>query len=151
LLSSRDFWDSQQFSQAVSGSQSSQQSSVELFSQSKSSQSQQQQRIGTSYDWWSNTGSSQQTNEVVQLIVLRKSYDEINKICCYFLFKEEPVKYYMKYLSKPPLFSEQSRKDQEKPQAENFKEFIEAQKVKTLERDQRYTVFIWINAFVYLN
>ncbi|XP_031562624.1 uncharacterized protein LOC116298346 [Actinia tenebrosa] len=109
----RDFWDSQQFSQAASGSQSSQQSSVELFSQSKSSQSQ-QQRISTSCDWWSNTGNSQQINE------------------------DEPVKYYMKYLSKPPIFSDESKKDQEKSKSENLKKFIETQKTKTLELDQRY-------------
>lgn len=44
----------------------------------------------------------------------------------------------MKYLSKPPLFSEQNKNSQEKGQSESYKEFIEAQKTKAIERDQRY-------------
>lgn len=61
-------------------------------------------------------------------------------------FKDEPVKYYMKYLSKPPIFSDQSRKEQENPKPENIKDFIETQKTKTLERDQRYVLIYnkWI-------
>lgn len=44
----------------------------------------------------------------------------------------------MKYLSKPPLFSEQNKNSQEKGQSESYKEFIDAQKTKAIERDQRY-------------
>ena len=52
-------WESQQCSQAASGSQNSQ-GSYELFSQPL----RQSQQKGSAYDKWSQHGSSQQTNEV---------------------------------------------------------------------------------------
>lgn len=59
----------------------------------------------------------------------------------FFLWiQEEPVKYYMKYLSKPPLFADQSKGNKEKGPSESYKEFIEAQKTKAVERDQRYLI-----------
>ena len=46
------------------------------------------------------------------------------------------MKYYMKYMSKPPLFSSEFR--QQKPQtAASYRELIEIQKKKTTERDDR--------------
>ena len=51
------------------------------------------------------------------------------------------MKYYMKYMTKPPLFSEserQSQKMQKPPQTvKGYKEMIEIQKKKTAERDDR--------------
>ena len=51
------------------------------------------------------------------------------------------MKYYMKYMTKPPLFSEserQSQKMQKPPQTvAGYKEMIEIQKKKTAERDDR--------------
>ena len=58
--------------------------------------------------------------------------------------QDEPVKYYMKYMTKPPLFSSETERQsrQQKPQtAASYRELIEIQKKKTTERDDRH-VFI---------
>ena len=45
------------------------------------------------------------------------------------------MKYYMKYMSKPPLFSDESSK---KPvAASSYKDLIEIQRKNTAERDDR--------------
>ena len=57
------------------------------------------------------------------------------------------MKYYMKYMTKPPLFSSETERQsrQQKPQtAASYRELIEIQKKKTLERDDRH-VFILSN------
>ena len=54
------------------------------------------------------------------------------------------MKYYMKYMTKPPLFSSETERQsrQQKPQtAASYRELIEIQKKKTTERDDRH-VFI---------
>jgi len=51
------------------------------------------------------------------------------------------VKYYMKYMSKPPLFSSETERQsrQQKPQtAASYRELIEIQKKRTSERDDRH-------------
>lgn len=59
------------------------------------------------------------------------------------------MKYYMKYMTKPPLFSsetERQSRHQQKPQtAASYRELIEIQKKKTTERDDRH-VFIILNS-----
>ena len=65
-----------------------------------------------------------------------------------FIVQDEPVKYYMKYMTKPPLFSSETERQsrQQKPQtATSYRELIEIQKKKTTERDDRH-VFILLNS-----
>ena len=47
------------------------------------------------------------------------------------------VKYYMKYMSKPPLFSSESERQSCQQTAASYKELIESQKKQTAERDGR--------------
>lgn len=57
------------------------------------------------------------------------------------ILQDEPVKYYTKYMSKPPLFSSETERQsrQQKPQAApSYRELIEIQKKKTTERDDRH-------------
>ena len=63
------------------------------------------------------------------------------------------MKYYMKYMTKPPLFSSESECQSQKkqqPQTTSYKELIEIQKRKTVERDDRYiglnTIFLFLKA-----
>ena len=59
------------------------------------------------------------------------------------------MKYYMKYMSKPPLFSSEPERQsrQQKPQtAASYRELIDIQKKKTTERDDRHDyIFCAIN------
>ncbi|XP_068714383.1 uncharacterized protein [Montipora foliosa] len=110
-------WDSEQLSQmAVSFSQSSQNSSCDLFPQSCVSQL----KGFNSLDVWSQPSNSQQLHE------------------------DEPVKFHMKYMSKPPLFSSESQKNKP-PTAGSYKELIEIQKKKTAERDDRNVLDTFIS------
>ena len=51
------------------------------------------------------------------------------------------MKYYMKYMTKPPLFSSESERQSAQkrqiPQTSSYRELIEIQKTKTAERDDR--------------
>ncbi|EDO42534.1 predicted protein [Nematostella vectensis] len=96
------------FSQAGTGSQSSQQSSSELFSQPRISQSKTSTHDNTSVP----------------------AYNSVQG-------EESSEKYYLKYISKPPLFPGQSKNERTK--AEDFREFMETQQKITFEREQRDT------------
>ena len=51
------------------------------------------------------------------------------------------MKYYLKYMTKPPLFSSESERQsskKQKPQTAIYRELIEIQKKKTAERDDRW-------------
>ena len=64
------------------------------------------------------------------------------------IVQDEPVKYYMKYMTKPPLFSSKTERQsrQQKPEtAASYRELIEIQKRKTTERDDRH-VFVLLNS-----
>lgn len=55
------------------------------------------------------------------------------------------MKYYMKYMTKPPLFSSETERQsrQQKPQtAASYMELIEIQKKKTIERDDRHVLIL---------
>ena len=54
-----------------------------------------------------------------------------------FTVQDGSVKYYMKYMSKPPLFSSESDRQSCQQTAASYKELIESQKKQTAERDGR--------------
>ena len=67
--------------------------------------------------------------------------DDPNNGCESLFPQDEPVKYYAKYMTKPPLFPSESERQsrQQKPQtaAAGYREMIEIQKKNSTERDDR--------------
>ena len=59
----------------------------------------------------------------------------------YFVFKlqnEDNGKYHLKYLSKPRLFQNNNNKQsEEKGQIKNLHQYVEVQRKKSIEQDQR--------------
>lgn len=47
------------------------------------------------------------------------------------------MKYYMKYMSKPPLFPDLDKQLQQKNQTLNYKDFVEIQKKRAAEKDEK--------------
>ena len=52
-------------------------------------------------------------------------------------FQDDPMKYYMKYMSKPPLFPDLDKQLQQKNQTLNYKDFVEIQKKRAAEKDEK--------------